>query len=243
MKKISLVLGIISIILMISNIFAQGVGVGINTYSITLRGGLGDSYTSNIGIMNPSVHDIKVKVYFDCRDCIKEKKIFGYKYAEKIDDPTQYFKLSTGEVLVPGNTPATNAVPVSISFAPKLFVIKHIRFFTPGSINFFIHYIDKHYSGGFTLPYPTLLIGKKQMNGIIVADVVWSSFGPLGVTPSVGSTLAMTATGMPVSSFIIILIALIIIIFLIIKLTVFKGKLKIRDFIKKISLRGKKTNN
>jgi hypothetical protein len=228
MKIAMMITFLFATLFLVQEVLAQGVGIGINTYRITLTGRIGDVYTPSIGIMNPSNYDIKARVYFDCRDCVSDIKIFGIKIAEDVEDPTEYFKLEKEEVYVPARTTETNAIPVSIHFAPKLVIKKYIKFYTPESLNFFIEYLNPKYGGSFSIPYFTLLIEEKKLNGLISADVVWSNFGPLGVTPSVGANLEMRAKGMPFGSFVLLVIVLILVIFLILRRIGFEKIRKIR---------------
>ena len=221
--KEKLVIFTLLLFLFVPKTLAQ-VGVGITTYRITLRGSVGDVYTPTIGIMNPSDYTTKVKVVFECSNCISEVKLFGVKLFEDIEIPSEYFTLDKEVVDVPPHTMSNSPIKITIKFAPKLLVKKNLKFYTPDWINFFIKGLNPHYDGSFTIPYYTLLVGKKELEGKLSANVIKYEGGPLGVMPSVAATLTMTAYGMPLGSLILIIIAIIIIVFLILK-RIFKFKI------------------
>lgn len=195
-----------------SYVRAQGVGVGISTYSIVLNGSILDYYTVTPKIINPSNYEIKVKVYFDCKNCVSDVKIFGYKMGEKIDDYRSYFTLDKDDITIPPQSYGDNAPEIRIIFSPKFITKKNLKIYTPEFFNFFVKVINKNYQNSLTIPYLALFIGEKNLNGLLIADVYESSFGTLGVTPSVGASLDMTAKGMPLSSFIILVLLIVLII-------------------------------
>lgn len=215
MKK-SIVLLIFFLLFFIGKCESQ-VGVGITTYRIELRGSIGESYTYTIGIMNPSSQTTTVNINFECLNCISEVKIFNTTIFEKIDDVREYFTIDKEIVEVPGYTNENNAVPVSIKFAPKILIKKYLKFYTPEWIDFFIKIFKKDYKGSFSVPYYTIFIGKKEIEGKLAADVIGYAGGVLGVRPSVAATLTMTAYGMPLMSFLIVLVVIIYGVYLIAK--------------------------
>ncbi|MBU5689411.1 MAG: hypothetical protein KQA41_04275 [Candidatus Aenigmarchaeota archaeon] len=206
-------------ILSISISYAQntGVGIGISTYSINITGSILDYYVSNIRIINPSVYEVKAKIYFECRDCTTDVNLFGKKIAEKTVDYRNYFILDKNDLTIPPMSLGDKAPAVKIIFSPKFINKNYLKIYTPEAINFFIKLINKKYENNFVLPYYSLFIGEKSINGLIVAEVYSSSFGPLGVTPSVGSKMEIHAKGMPWSSFIILCCLIILTIIFIIK--------------------------
>lgn len=212
-------------ILSLSISFAQnkGVGIGISTYSINITGNILDYYVSTIRIINPSIYEIKSKIYFECKDCKTDIKIFGKKIAEKIVDYRNYFTLDKNDLTIPPMSLENQAPAIKIIFLPKFINKNYLKVYTPEGINFFIKLINKKYENNFVIPYYTLFIGERSINGLIIAEVYSSDFGPLGVTPSVGSKMEVHAKGMPWSSFIILCILIVLIIF-------FVAKKKIRSF-------------
>jgi len=201
--------------LLLPSALSQGVGIGIDTYLIVFNGTVFDSYTVSPRIINPSNYELKAKVYFECRNCVHEVRVLGYKLAEKVDDPNSYFVITRNDVTVPARSIGNNGIPVVILFSPHIITKKYLKVYTPEFLNFFIRLVDRKYDGSFTLPYFALFIGEKKLNGLLVADVYWSSFGSLGVTPSVGASLEMTAMGIPLSSFIFfVVIILLLVVFL-----------------------------
>ena len=210
-----------------SPVYAQ-VGVGITTYRITLLGSINEVYTQTIGIINPSPHKIKVKVAFECLNCEEPVHLFGLKLFEKLEDPAQYFTLDKEMVEVPPFTTETNAIPVSITFAPKILIRKYLKFYTPEWLNFYIRLANKGYLGSFSVPYFTLLIGKKELEGKFAADVLEYDGMKPGVIPSVAAHLNMTAYGMPFESFLFLVLAISVAIFLILRKKLKKAFHKLR---------------
>lgn len=190
---------------------AQGVGVGLSTYSINISGSILDYYVFTIRVINPSPYEIKTRVYFECRDCTNEIKLFGKKIAEKTIDHRSFFTIDKDDLTVQPNSFGEKAQPVKIIFSPKFIVKNKLKVYTPEALNFFIRLINKKYENSFSLPYYSLFIGERKISGLIVADVYASSFGYMGVTPSVGSSLEVHAKGMPLSSFIILCILILLI--------------------------------
>jgi hypothetical protein len=226
-RRILLVL--FSLLLILPSSLAQ-VGVGITSYRINLEGKVGQEYVQSIGIMNPSAYTTTVRVKFECGNCVEEVKIFGWKLFEKVEKPTEYFTLDKEVVEVPPNTDEHTAVPVKIVFRPKLFVFKEMKFYTPEWLNFFIQSVNPSYGGSFSIPYVTFLVGGKQLSGAITADVVGYAGGPLGVIPSVAATLEMKAYGMPLGSFIF----LVLIILVILSVILYKNRKRIAGLYHKI---------
>jgi hypothetical protein len=63
------------------------------------------------------------------------------------------------------------------------------------------------------------------MDGLVMFDVVASTFGYMGVAPSVAATLEMHAIGMPLGSFIFLLIIIAVVAYFVFK-KVIKGRIK-----------------
>jgi len=192
--------------------FAQGgVGVGISSMYITLTASIGRPVSSTVGIINPSKYDAKVKLTFDCVTCTKDAKIFGIKIGEIIEDPYQVLSLDRDEVYVRAFTTG-DGLPITLTVNPKLIWIKKLRIYTPESINFYLRLINKRYKNYFDIPYPALLVGTHKIQGTLTAEVIWSSFGTLGVRPAVGASTWITLIGMPVGSLILLIVGIILII-------------------------------
>jgi hypothetical protein len=196
--------------------FAQ-VGVGITSYSIPLRGNVGDIYYINFGIMNPSSYTTKVKVYPQCDNCINEVKLFGFKLFDDEEILDEYFKLDKNVVDVPPQTTEQNAVPITIKFAPKLVIKKNLVFYTPEWLNFFIRYVNKGYPGKFKISYLALLVGTRDFKGRIVAEILSYDGMKPGVIPSVASTLEVHVRGMPFESFVFLVLMIILVIVVILR--------------------------
>lgn len=201
----------------------QGLGLGINNYHISLIAGLGETNTNGIGIFNPSPYEEDVKISVECYNCVSDVKIFGVKVAENREDIYQYVSLTKTEAKIPAFTTAAAGYPVTVSLSPRLFVTKYLRVFTPDAINFFLKMAIPSYSNYFDLPYPSLLLGEEQFHGGVAINVVSSTFGTIGVFPSVASTLELKVIGMPWGSFILLLLALIVAVLLVLRK---KGVLK-----------------
>lgn len=202
----------------------QGVGVGISSYYVNISGSILDYYVSTIRIVNPSPYEIKVKVSFDCRNCNSDIKIFGLKVGESTLDYRSFFFFDKDDITIKPLSFENDAAAIKIIFSPKFLIKNNVRIFTPEAINFFIKLVNKKYENSFVIPFYTLFLGEKKILGLIVADVYASSFGEMGVTPSVGSNLEISARGMPYSSFVILcLLVLLIGIFIFRKI---KGKTK-----------------
>jgi hypothetical protein len=230
MKRIEILAYLFLFIFLLIPISKAQVGVGITSYRIDMKGNIGEAYTYTLGIMNPSSYTTNVKISFECLDCVSEVKLFGIKLFEKVEIPEQYFKIDKNLVSVPPYTNENNAVPVTIKFSPKFLITKNLRFYTPEWLNFFVKLVNKNYDGKFEIPYLTLLIGKKELSGKFVADVVSYNGITPGVMPSVAATLTMSAKGMPVGSFIFLVIIILILIFLVLRRT---GIIKLENYFKK----------
>jgi hypothetical protein len=217
MRKLVIFLVVIFSFLLLPYSLAQPVGVGITSYSIPLRGSVGDVYNINFGIINPSGYTTRVIVYPECDNCISEVKLFGVKlfYDEEILD--QYFTLDKSTVTVPPHTTEQNAVPITIRFAPKLLIKKNLIFYTPEWLNFFIRYFNKDYNGSFKIPYFALFVGTRDFKGRIAAEVISYDGMTPGVVPSVASALEVHVRGMPFGSFVLLMLVVILIIFLILR--------------------------
>ncbi|OGI15268.1 hypothetical protein A3K63_05005 [Candidatus Micrarchaeota archaeon RBG_16_49_10] len=196
---------------------SQGLGVGINSYSITFQGTIFDTFTVTPRIINPSEYQIKVKVSFDCANCVSNVTLFGNKIGEKIDEPRSYFTILDNDVTVGPRAMGADGAPVTLRFSPKVIVKKYFRFHTPEFLNFFVRVFDKDYGNTLTIPYYTMFVGQKHMTGLIVAEVYWSDFGPIGVAPSVGSSFDLKASGVPLSSLIFLILLLVLIVLLILR--------------------------
>ncbi|MEM5776844.1 MAG: hypothetical protein QXJ06_00150 [Candidatus Aenigmatarchaeota archaeon] len=198
------------ILLFLSSVKSQGVGVGLSSYSINISGSLLDYYVSTIRVINPSPYEIKVKVYFDCKDCTTDIKIFGKKIAEKTVDYKSFFIFDKYDITVKPMTFGSDAPPIKIIFSPKFITKNHLRIYTPEALNFFIKLVNKNYQNSFVIPCYSLFLGERKLSGLIVAEVYESSFGEMGVAPSVGSNIDITAKGMPISSFIILCLLIVL---------------------------------
>jgi hypothetical protein len=217
MKTEKLIVILIGMSILFSSKAIAQVGVGITSYNIVLSGSIGDVRSYTVGIMNPSGYTTKVRVVFECIDCVSEVKIFGLKLFEKVEDPKQYFTFDKDVVTVPPYSTENNAAPVTIKFSPKLLIIKHLKFYTPEWLNFLVKVVNPKYDGSFQIPYPTLLIGKKELNGKLAAEVVSYNGATPGVMPSVAATMKVSAVGMPLGSLIFIILIILITIFLILR--------------------------
>ena len=105
---------------------------------------------------------------------------------------------------------------------------------TPDSLNFLIKSINKGYTGKFSIPYYTLLIGEKNIKAQISASSYWSTFGEMGTIAAVGAPLNLHITGMPFGS-LVILIVLFLLIISVILLTIYKKTSLLQKIRKKIS--------
>ncbi|MCX8179024.1 MAG: hypothetical protein N3D75_04330, partial [Candidatus Aenigmarchaeota archaeon] len=170
-------------------------------------------YTANIRLTNPSPYEIQAKVYFDCKDCTTDVKIFGAKIGEKTIDYRSFFTLEKDDVKIAPFVTGNDGPAIKLTFSPKFILKNYLRIYTPDFINFFIKIVNKNYKNSFVIPYYSLFIGEKSFRGLIVADVYASSFGYMGVTPSVGSTIEIHATGMPVLSFVFLLVLLVLLVY------------------------------
>ena len=214
MKSKTLLTFFLFLILLSKLALSEGIGLGITNYHLEVSASVGESRVSYVGIINPSNYDLKAKIYFDCTNCKHDVKLFGYKIGEIVEDPYQIISIDKQEVYVPANT-ISGGVPVTITLTPKLILIKQFRFELPEALAFFIRLWDRNFTGKVSIPYPTLIIGGHRLEGTITADLFWSSFGALGVRPSVGSTAIFTYKGMPLSSFILLLVGVGILIYVI----------------------------
>lgn len=184
----------------------DGVGIGISTYYINITGSVLDYYTSVVRLTNPSIYEVKAKVYFDCKDCTEDVKIFGHKIGEKTIDYRSFFTIDKQDITINPSTMGSDAPAVKITFSPKFILKNYLKLYTPEFFNFFVKVFNKKYENYIAIPYYSLFIGQKSFKGLLVADVYASSFGEMGVTPSVGSTIEINASGMPMMSFIILCI-------------------------------------
>jgi len=227
MSKKTLIFLLFSLLYIFPPVYAQ-LGVGITTYRITLLGNVGEVYIIPLGVMNPSSYTTKVHVVFECLNCEEPVYLFGLKLFEKVEDPSQYFTLDKEMIEVPPNTNADNAIPVQITFTPRLLIRKYLKFYTPEWLNFYIRLVNKGYPGSFSVPYFTLLIGKKELEGKVAADVLEYDGMRPGVIPSVAAHLNMTAYGMPFESFLFLVLAISVAIFLILRKKLKKAFHKLR---------------
>jgi len=221
-----------------------GIGIGLSSMYVIMNGKLGESMTTTVGVINPSPYDLKARVYFDCTNCRRDIYFFGHKIGEVIEDPYQLISLDKQEVYVPANTMG-GGVPVTITLTPKLILIKQFRFGLPEAISFFVRLLNKNFDGTISIPYPSLVIGEHKLEGKVSADMIWSSFGNLGVRPAVGATAEFSYKGMPLSSFILLLVGLAIVFYVGIRKFKKKGRyrMKVLKFLssKRRSLKRKKT--
>jgi hypothetical protein len=204
-------------ILFFPTVLSQGLGLGISNYHIELAAGLGESVTNGMGIFNPSPYEETVKIYIECDNCVSDAKLFGYKIGEKREDIYQYVSLSNKSFTIRPNTGADASSIAWVSVTPKILLIRHFVISTPDSITFFIKSINKKYDGKLDIPYPALFIGEKKFDGRVSVDVVSSTFPNAAVMPSVAATLKVESRGMPFGSFVLILLAVAIVVFLIVR--------------------------
>lgn len=188
-----------------SRSLAQGVAIGINNYLLKIYIPVNSYRISYIGVTNPSPYDLRAKIYFDCDTCVSDLKLFGFRIGETLEIPSQYFTIGKKDVFVPNHTLA--GIPIPIYIHPKLLLIKKLRVRTPDSINFLVQLLNPRYQGKIDISYPTLLIGNKLIKGRIVVNVYWSSFGGMGVSPAVASVFELHVKGMPLGSFLTLLLA------------------------------------
>jgi hypothetical protein len=235
MKKLPIFIVVISLFFSLPSSFAQ-VGVGITSHTIILRGNVGDIYNFNFGIMNPSSYTTKVAVFTECDNCISEVKIFGLKLCENEENLDEYFNLSKDVVEAPPYSSEQNAVPITITFAPKLLVRKNLIFYTPEWLNFFIRYVNKGYTGNFKIPYFTLLIGTRDFKGRIVAEILSYDGMRPGVIPSVAAGLEVHVRGMPFESFVFLVLMVVLIVVVVLRKI---GLQKISKLMSKLARRKK----
>jgi hypothetical protein len=215
MKKTRIFLVFFLLLFSLQLAHAQGVGVGISTYSINISGSILDYYVATVKVTNPSPYDINVKVFFDCFNCQRDIKIFDKKVGEVKADYRSFFTIDKTDVTV--GPMDKDGVPVKIIFSPKFILKNYLTIYTPEFINFFVKIFNKKYDSKFTVPYFTLFIGERHFSGLLVADVYASSFGKMGVTPSVGSSLEVHAKGMPLASFLLLCLLLLLLVFFVLK--------------------------
>ncbi|MGC8812633.1 MAG: hypothetical protein ACP5O8_03570 [Candidatus Aenigmatarchaeota archaeon] len=189
-----------------------GVGIGMGPPRLDLATTLEKSYSINLIIYNPGDYDIKARVTFDCENCEEKVYLFGLYLGRTREDYTQFFNFEPEEVYVPAKTIPENPVYVSLKIHPNLWIKKEFVISTPEEINFLVRTVNPDYKGEFSIPYYTLLLNEKEIKGGITATAVWSSFGPMGATPAVGSYLTINIRGMPLGSLILIIVAILIII-------------------------------
>jgi len=230
MKKTQVFFSVFLILCFLSSASAQGVGVGINTYSINITGSILDYYVATTRITNPSPYEINVRVFFDCFNCQKDIKVFDKKIGEIKLDYKSFFVLDKTDIVI-GPLNNKEGVPVKIIFSPKFILRNYLTIYTPEFLNFFIKIFNKKYDNKITIPYFTFFIGERHLRGLLVADVYASSFGKMGVTPSVGSSLEVHAKGMPLLSFLLLcLFLLLLVVFILkklnVKINLNKNKLK-----------------
>jgi len=228
MKKALVLCLLLFLLFSSANAQTQGVGIGISTYSLNISGSILDYYVTTVRILNPSDYEISAKIYFECKDCTREVRLFGKKIAETTIDYKSIFTLDKDDLKIPPRAYGEEAPPVKVTFSPKFITKNYLRVYTPEAINFFIRIINKKYENSFVIPYYSLFIGERRIQGLIVASVYASSFGSLGVTPSVGTNVEVNAKGMPLSSFLILLCLLALIIVYIVKRIKSRGKKKSR---------------
>ncbi len=192
-------------ITLIQSPYAQ-VGIGVNNYHLEFEASVGSYRLAYIGVINPSPYDVKAKVYFECDNCVSDVKIFGRKIGEKIFD-TSYITLDKDDVYVKAHTTGAG-IPVEIRVAPRLILINKIKLFTPESLNFLVRMLNPKYKGYVTIPYPALFLGERKIDGRVVVNAYWSSYGPMGVSPAVASIVKIRLKGMPVGSLILLLIGI-----------------------------------
>jgi len=228
---------IIFFLLFTSSCLSQGVGIGLSSLYVRLRSGIGSTVSSTVDVINPSPYSIKARVYFDCTSCVKDVKLFGIKIGESIEDPYQLISLDKKEVDIPPFSMKKGA-PITITLTPKLIIFKNLKIYTPEGVNFYVKLLNRNYPGYFLIPYPYLIIGTHNINGTLTAEVISSSFGYIGVRPAVGSTTEIYVEGMPLSSFILLVVAILLVLFVCIRRV--KKKIKPKPSLKKRKLIRKK---
>jgi hypothetical protein len=189
-----------------------GVGIGMGPPKLDLKANAQTSYSIGLILYNPGDYDIKVRLTFDCENCEEKVYLFGWYLGRIKEDYTQFFTFEPQEVYVTNGTTPESAVYSYLKVHPSLFVKKEFIISTPEEINFLVRAINPSYKGEFSIPYYTLLLNEKEIKGGITATAVWSSFGPMGAAPAVGSYLTLNIKGMPLGSLILIIVAIVIII-------------------------------
>jgi hypothetical protein len=225
--SIYLLFVLIPVFLSIPLASSQGVGIGLNNYLFVFNGTIFDSYTVTTRVINPGDYEISARVSFECFNCVEPVEIFGHKIGDRIDDYNSYFTFETTNVTVPPKTRGQEGSPVIIYFSPKIITKKYFRFNTPEFLDFFINIFKRDYDGNVHIPYFSVFIGEKYIKGLLSAVVYSSSFGSMGVAPSVGAGVEMTAKGIPLGSF-IFLVIVIVLVFLLIFRKKFSGKKTIK---------------
>ncbi len=160
--------------------------------------------------------------------------LFGWKIGEVNEDYQQFFKFVPDDVYVQNHTSPDSGNGITVYVTPKLWLKKDLIFNTPESLNFLIKSINKKYTGKFSIPYYTLLIGDKNIKAQVSASSYWSTFGEMGTMAAVGAPLDLHITGMPFGS-LIILIFLFLLIVSVIVVILFKKTSLLRKIRKKES--------
>ena len=95
---------------------------------------------------------------------------------------------------------------------PNFWVRKELVIKTPESINFLVRLVNPSYRGEFSIPFATLLIGEKRLEGGITISAAWSTFGAMGATPAVGAPVTLRIKGIPLGSILIIVFLVFVVI-------------------------------
>ena len=234
MKKI---LSIFLFIFLTFNFFSfvkADVGIGMGPSRLSLDANVGNSYSFNIVIFNPGDYDVKAKLNVDCKTCLLNYTLFGWKIGDVNEDYKQFFKFVPDDVFIRNHTGVDDGAGITVYVTPNLWLKKDLILTTPDSLNFLIKSINKGYTGKFSIPYYTLLIGEKNIKAQISASSYWSTFGEMGTIAAVGAPLNLHITGMPFGS-LVILIVLFLLIISVILLTIYKKTSLLQKIRKKIS--------
>ena len=188
------------------------VGIGMGPSRLSLNANVGNSYNFDIVVFNPGDYDVKAKLNVDCKTCLSNYTLFGWKIGEVNEDYQQFFNFVPNDVFIRNHTGVDDGVGITVYVTPNIWLKKDLIFITPESLNFLIKSINKGYTGKFSIPYYTLLLGEKNMKAQISASSYRSTFGAMGTIAAVGAPLDLHITGMPFGSLVILIVIFLLII-------------------------------
>ena len=189
------------------------VGIGMGPSRLSLEATIGKSYSFDIVVFNPGDYDVKAKLKVNCKTCLSNFTLFGWKIADVEEDYQQFFRFVPDDVYIRNHTSSGSGVGITVYVTPDLWIKKDLIFTTPESINFLVKQVKPDYPGRFEIPYYTLLIGDKRIKAQVSASSYWSTFGAMGTTAAVGAPLDLHIVGMPMGSLIILIVIFLLIIF------------------------------